>query len=219
MTDYDVSRVKAMFSTIERAKNINSHIVLDASLIDVNRIYPSALRTEDRKRLVELYKGQVPGLSGKQYKSLADNVIKRYVAALIVETKELQGITQLLRSEENAKKRLQKATKRIDTITGARILYDKAPKEQRQTMHIGSKAKKNATKDHLGARLAPQKNSDSEVLATLQRGKRRAERAGNEAKAFILQKKCNALSEKMQSEAKKVEENQEVTIIIRKKAS
>lgn len=219
MTDYDVSRVKAMFSTIERAKAVSKNIVLDASLIDVNRIYPSALRTDDRKRLVEFYKGQVPGLSGKQYKSLADDVIKRYVAALIVETKELQGITQLLRSEETAKKRIKKMTKHIDTVTGARILYDKAPKEQRQTVHLGSKAKKNATKDHLGTRLAPQKNSDSEVLATLQRSKRRAERNGNEGKAFVLQKKCNALSEKMQSEAQKMEENQEVTVIIRKKAS
>lgn len=219
MTDYDVSRVKAMFSTIERAKHINTNIILDASLIDVNRIYPCILRTDDRKRLVELYKEQAPGLSGKQYKSLADDVIKRYVAALIVETKELQGITQLLRAEETAKKRIKKATKRIDTDTGVRILYDKEPKEQRQIIHLGSKAKKNATKDHLGARLAPQKNSDSEALATLRRGKRRAERSGNEGKAFILQKKCNALSEKMQSEAKKVEENQEVTVIIRKKAN
>ena len=219
MQDYDVSRVKAMFSAIERAKNISNSIVLDASLIDVNRIYPCTLQTDDRKRLVELYKEQVPGLSGKQYKSLADDVIKRYVAALIVETKELQGISQLLRSEENAKKRIKKATKRIDTDTGVCILYDKAPKEQRQTVHLGSKAKKNATKDHLGTRIAPQKNSDSEELATLKRSKRRAERNGNEGKAFILQKKCNALTSKMQSETKKVEENQEVTIIIRKKAS
>ena len=219
MTDYDVSRVKAMFSTIERAKNISNSIVLDASLIDVNRIYSNALRTDDRKRLIELYKEQVPGLSGKQYKSLVDNVIKRYVAVLIVETKELQGISQLLRAEETAKKRIKKATKRIDTVTGARILYDKAPKEQRQTVHLGSKAKKNATKDHLGTRLAPQKNNDSEALTTLQRSKRRAERNGNEGKVFILQKKCDALTSKMLSEAQKVEENQEVTIIIRKKAN
>lgn len=219
MTDYDVSRVKSMFSTIERAKAVNKNIVLDASLIDVNRIYPCTLRTDDRKRLVELYKGQVPGLSGKQYKSLADDVIKRYVAALIVETKELQGITQLLRSEENAKKRIKKATRRIDTDTGIRILYDKAPKEQRQTMHIGSKAKKSATKDHLGVRVAPQKNSNSEELATLQRSKRRAERNGNEAKAFILQKKCNALSEKIQSESQKVEENQAVMVVVRRKVN
>lgn len=219
MTDYDVSRVKAMFSTIERAKAVSKHIVLDASLIDVNRIYSNALRTDDRKRLVELYKEQAPGLSGKQYKSLVDDVIKRYVAALIVETKELEGITQLLHAEETAKKRIKKMTKRIDTTTGARILYDKAPKEQRQTVHLGSKAKKNATKDHLGTRIAPQKNSNSEELATLQRSKRRAERNGNEGKAFILQKKCNALTSKMQSEAQKVEENQEVITIIRKKAS
>lgn len=218
MTEYDVSRVKTMFSTIERAKNVSNSIVLNASLIDVNRIYSNALRTDDRKRLVELYKKQVPGLSGKQYKSLADDVIKRYVAALIVETKELEGITQLLHAEENAKKRIKKATKRIDTDTGIRILYDKAPKEQRQTVHLGSKAKKNATKDHLGTRIAPQKNNDSEVLATLQRSKRRAERAGNESKAFILQKKCDALTSKMQSKAQKVEENQEVTVIIRKKS-
>lgn len=219
MQDYDVSRVKAMFSTIERAKNISNSIVLDASLIDVNRIYSSALRTDDRKRLVELYKEQVPGLSGKQYKSLADDVIKRYVAALIVETRELEGITKLLRAEESAKKRIKKATKRIDTVTGIRILYDKAPKEQRQTVHLGSKAKKSMAKDRLGTRIAPQKHSDSEVLATLQRSKRRAERNGNEGKAFILQKKCDALTSKMQSETKKVEENQEVTIIIRKKAN
>ena len=218
MQDYDVSRVKAMFSTIERAKAVNKNIVLNASLIDVNRIYSNALRTDDRKRLVELYKEQVPGLSGKQYKSLADDVIKRYVAALIVETKELEGITQLLHAEENAKKRIKKATKRIDTDTGVRILYDKAPKEQRQTVHLGSKAKKGATKDHLGTRIAPQKNSDSEELVTLQRSKRRAERAGNEAKAFILQKKCDALTSKMRSEAQKMKENQEVTIIIRKKS-
>lgn len=218
MTDYDVSRVKAMFSTIERAKHINTNIILDASLIDVNRIYPCILRTDDRKRLVKLYKKQIPGLSGKQYKNLTDNVIKRYVAALIVEIKELEGITQLLHAEENAKKRIKKATKRIDTITGARILYDKAPKEQRHTVHLGSKAKKNATKDHLGTRIAPQKNNDSEELATLQRNKRRAERAGNEGKAFILQKKCDALASKIQSKAKKVEENQEVTVIIRKKS-
>ena len=62
MQDYDVSRVKAMFSTIERAKAVNKNIVLNASLIDVNRIYSNALRTDDRKRLVELYKEQVPGL-------------------------------------------------------------------------------------------------------------------------------------------------------------
>lgn len=219
MTSYDVSRVKTMFSTIERAKNISNSIHLDASLIDVNRIYPNPLRTADRKRLIELYKEQVPGLSGKQYKSLADDAIKRYVAALIVETKELAGITQLLRSEENAKKRIKKATKRIDTETGVYILYDKAPKEQRQTVHLGSKAKKTMAKDHLGTRIAPQKNSDSATLATLQRSKRRAERNGHESKAFILQKKCNALSEKIQSETKKVEENQEVTVIIRKKAN
>jgi hypothetical protein len=219
MTDYDVSRVKAMFSTIERAKAVSNNIVLDASLIDVNRIYPCTLRTDDRKRLMELYKGQVPGLSGKQYKSLADDVIKRYVAALIVETKELEGITQLLHAEETAKKRIKKMTKRIDTVTGARILYDKAPKEQRQVVHLGSRAKKNMAKDRLGTRLAPQKNNDSEELATLKRSKRRAERNRNESKAFILQKKCNALTSKMQSEAQKVEENQEVTIIIRKKAS
>lgn len=219
MTDYDVSRVKAMFSTIERAKAVSKNIVLGTSLIDVNRIYSNALRTDDRKRLVELYKGQVPGLSGKQYKSLADDVIKRYVAALIVETKELQGISQLLRAEETAKKRIKKATKRIDTATGMIILYDKAPKEQRQTVHLGSKAKKNMAKDRLGIRIAPQKNNDSEELSTLKRSKRRAERNGNEGKAFILQKKCNALTSKMQSEAKKVEENQEVTVIIRKKAN
>lgn len=219
MTDYDVSRVKAMFSTIERAKAVNKNIVLNASLIDVNRIYSNALRTEDRKRLVELYRGQVPGLSGKQCKSLADDVIKRYVAALIVETKELQGISQLLRSEESAKKRIKKATRRIDTDTGIRILYDKAPKEQRQTVHLGSKAKKSATKDYLGTRIAPQKNSNSEELATLQRSKRRAERNGNEAKAFILQKKCNALSEKIQSESQKVEENQAVMVVVRRKVN
>lgn len=219
MTDYDVSRVKVIFSTIERAKAVNKNIVLNASLIDVNRIYPSALRTDDRKRLIELYTEQVPGLSGKQYKSLADDVIKRYVAALIVETKELEGVMQLLRAEENAKKRIKKATKRIDTVTGARILYDKAPKEQRQTVHLGSKAKKNATKDYLGTRIARQKNSDSEELATLKRSKRRAERKGNEGKAFILQKKCNALSEKIQSETQKVEENQAATVIIRKKVN
>lgn len=219
MTEYDVSRVKTMFSTIERAKNISNSIVLDASLIDVNRFYPCTLRTDDRKRLIEFYKGQILGLSGKQYKSLADDVIKRYVAALIVETKELEGITQLLHAEENAKKRIKKATKRIDTDTGIRILYDKAPKEQRQTVHLGSKAKKNATKDHLGTRIAPQKNNDSEELFTLKRSKRRAERAGNEAKAFILQKKCNALSEKIQSENQKVEENQAVMVVIRRKVN
>lgn len=219
MQNFDIACVKSIFATIERAKSISNNIVLDASLIDVNRIYPCIARTTDRKRLVEFYKEQVPGLSGKQYKSLADDVIKRYVAALIVEAKELQGISQLLRAEETAKKRIKKATKRIDTGTGTRILYDKAPKEQRQTVHLGSKAKKNMAKDHLGTRLAPQKNSDSEELTTLQRSKRRAERNGNEGKAFILQKKCNALSEKMQSEAQKVEENQEVTIIIRKKAN
>lgn len=219
MTDYDASRVKAMFSTIERAKHVNTNIVLDASLIDVNRIYPCILRTDDRKRLVKLYKEQIPGLSGKQYKSLADDAIKRYVAALIVETKELQGITQLLRAEETAKRRIKKATKRIDTNTGVRILYDKEPKEQRQIVHLGSKAKKNATKDHLGERIAPQKNNDSEALATLKRSKRRAERNGNEGKAFILQKKCDALTSKMQSEAKRMEENQEVIVIIRKKVN
>lgn len=219
MTSYDVSRVKAIFATIERAKTISNNIVLDVSLIDVNRIYPNPLRTADRKRLIELYKEQVPGLSGKQYKSLADDVIKRYVAALVVETKELEGITQLLHAEENAKKRIKKATKRIDTDTGVCILYDKAPKEQHQTVHLGSKAKKSMAKDHLGTRIAPQKNSDSEELATLKRSKRRAERNGNEDKAFILQKKCDALASKMQSEAKKTEESQEVTVIIRKKAN
>ena len=219
MQDYDVSRVKAMFSTIERAKAVNKNIVLNASLIDVNRIYSSALRTADRKRLVEFYREQVPGLSGKQYKSLVNNVIKRYIAALIVETKELQGISQLLRAEETAKKRIKKMTKRIDTSTGSRILYAKAPKEQRQIVHLGSKAKKSMAKDRLGTRLAPQKNNASEVLATLQRSKRRAERNGNEGKAFILQKKCDALTSKMQSEAQKMEENQEVIIIRKKNAS